>query len=101
MTRKRQPVCYSRKGVNGLIQHTLETIDLPTVDLMQDEVACQFPSPGEIENSNLSAKVKAIRATLCGDVGDAPDVETAREKLFAFALALEEHRATMAQGSAP
>lgn len=78
--------------IDWLIKRTLETIDLPTVDLMQDEVACQFPSPGEIQRTNLPDEVKALRKTLCGDVGGAADEEEAREFLFAFALALDEAR---------
>lgn len=87
--------------INYLIQHALSTIDLETIHLMQDEVACQFPSPGEIRRTDLPESVKALRDTLCVDIGAAPDIETARSHLFAFAAALDEHLAALRAKDAP
>lgn len=82
---------YTAANVTQLIRRVLRTIDMETVDLMQDEVACQYPSPGEFRRTDLSERVKALRDTLCWDVGSAKDPEAARAYLFDFAAALEEH----------
>lgn len=68
----------------------LDTFRIEDQDLLAEEVAVQFPSPGEADVMDIPEQAKELRRTLLARIEEASDLEAAREVMFEFAEALME-----------